>query len=59
MKIHALNCSIISDILVQTVQGLAQKSIRVSGVLCDGARYQVKALDCTDSESVQFTAEEL
>jgi hypothetical protein len=59
MKIYALNCLIIRDILVQTIRDLAQKSIRVPGVLCDGARYQVKAFDCTDSESVQFTADEL
>jgi hypothetical protein len=43
MKIKTLNCQIIREILVQTIQSLAQKSIRVSSVLCDGARYQVKA----------------
>jgi hypothetical protein len=58
IKIEALNCTIIRQILIHTIQSLAQKSIRVSGVLCDGARYQVKALDFTDSESVQFGADE-
>jgi hypothetical protein len=42
MKIHPLNCSVIHDVLVQTIPGLVQKSIQVSGVLCHGARYQVK-----------------
>jgi hypothetical protein len=41
-----------------TVQNLAHKSIRLSGPLCDGGRYQVKALDFTDPDSVHFGADE-
>jgi hypothetical protein len=58
LKIATVNCVIVREILVNTIHTLSQKSIRVSGVLCDGARYQVKALDFEDPESVQCSAEE-
>jgi hypothetical protein len=53
VKVEEQNSDIVRDFVTMTVNFLAAREIGVSGVICDGATYQVKGLDYTQAESVQ------
>jgi hypothetical protein len=58
LKIETLNYDTIRQIVIGTAENLAEKGIMLSGVICDGASYQVKALDFAFTGSLQASGDE-
>jgi hypothetical protein len=51
--VDAMNCETLSTIVVRILDDLDNRKIHISSVTCDGATYQIKALNFEDPLSIQ------